>query len=230
MVDKLIIFSGKQYSGKDTAAKIMLEALPDFKRCAMGDIIKLTYGEQKGLTYEEIEKNKPLYRQDLINLGNWGRAQDEDYWLKKIIEQDGNIMVTDVRVPHEYEVFKNAGAISIRVEASRETRMQRGTLIGETDITETGLDNINDWDYIIENNSDYETLKEKVNEFLEFKELNSLIVHSLISRIEVGYRDNPRTIKIYYKFIDDSISNQYGFKTTCSIILGVIVKSLLELQ
>ena len=56
----------------------------------------------------------------------------------------------------------------------------------------------------IENNK---LLKEKVNEFLEFKELNSLIVHSLISRIEVGYRDNPRTIKIYYKFIDDSISN-----------------------
>ena len=53
----------------------------------------------------------------------------------------------------------------------------------------------------------YKLFKEKVNEFLEFKELNSLIVHSLISRIEVGYRDNPRTIKIYYKFIDDSISN-----------------------
>ena len=53
----------------------------------------------------------------------------------------------------------------------------------------------------------YKLLKEKVNEFLEFKELNSLIVHSLISRIEVGYRDNQRTIKIYYKFIDDSISN-----------------------
>ena len=53
----------------------------------------------------------------------------------------------------------------------------------------------------------YKLLKEKVNEFLEFKELNFLIVHSLISRIEVGYRDNPRTIKIYYKFINDSISN-----------------------
>ena len=53
----------------------------------------------------------------------------------------------------------------------------------------------------------YKLLKEKVNEFLDFKELNSLIVHSLISRIEVGYRDNPRTIKIYYKFINDSISN-----------------------
>lgn len=162
MANKIIIFSGKQYSGKDTVAKIMLAEMKDYKRCAMGDIIKLTYGEQQGLTYEEIEKNKPLYRQDLINLGNWGRAQDPDYWLKKIVEQDGNIMVTDVRVPHEYEVFKNAGAITIRVEASRDTRASRGELVGENDITEIGLDNIKDWDYIIENNSDYETLKEKV--------------------------------------------------------------------
>ena len=163
MADKIIIFSGKQFSGKDTAAKIMLEKMPEYRRCAMGDIIKLTYGKEKGLTYEEIEKNKPIYRQDLINLGNWGRAQDPDYWLKKIIEQDGNIIVTDVRVPHEYEVFKNAGAIAIRVEASRENRIQRGgELIGENDITETGLDNIKDWDYIIDNNSDYDNLKKQV--------------------------------------------------------------------
>ncbi len=167
MADKIIIFSGKQYSGKDTAAKIMLDAMPDFKRCAMGDIIKLTYGNQKGLTYEEIEKNKPLYRQDLINLGNWGRAQDPDYWLKKIIEQDGNIIVTDVRVPHEYEVFKNAGAISVRIEASRETRAARGELVGENDVTETGLDNITGWDFVIENNSDYENLKKQVKKMIK---------------------------------------------------------------
>ena len=167
MANKIIIFSGKQYSGKDTAGKIMLEAMPEYRRCAMGDIIKLTYGKEKGLTYDEIEKNKPLYRQDLINLGNWGRAQDPDYWLKKIIEQDGNIIVTDVRVPHEYDVFKNAGAITIRVEATRETRASRGELVGENDITETGLDNIKDWDYIIENNSDYETFKSKVMKIVE---------------------------------------------------------------
>ncbi len=162
MVDKIIIFSGKQYSGKDTAAKIMLDKMPTFKRCAMGDIIKLTYGKEKNLTLEEIEKNKAQYRPDLIELGNWGRAQDPDYWLKKIIEQSGNIIVTDVRVPHEYEVFKNAGAITIRVEATRETRSQRGTLVGENDITEVGLDNITDWNFTIDNNSDYEHLKEQV--------------------------------------------------------------------
>lgn len=167
MVNKIIIFSGKQYAGKDTAAKIMLEKLPSFKRCAMGDIIKLTYGKEKNLTFEEIEKNKSIYRADLIKLGNWGREQDPDYWLKKIIEQDGNIIVTDVRVPHEYEVFKNAGAITIRVEASRQTRMTRGNLIGEDDITETGLDNITDWDYIIDNNSDYNSLEKQVDIIIE---------------------------------------------------------------
>ena len=167
MTKRIIIFSGKQYSGKDTLAKILLDAMPEFKRCAMGDIIKMTYGAQKGLTYEEIEKNKPLYRQDLINLGNWGRSQDADYWLKKILEQDGNIMVTDVRVPHEYEIFKQAGAISIRVEASRETRLKRGNLVGENDITETGLDNITDWDYVIDNNSDYDTLLKNAKKLIE---------------------------------------------------------------
>lgn len=167
MANKIIIFSGKQFSGKDTAAKILLEAMPDYRRCAMGDIIKLTYGKEKGLTYEEIEKNKPMYRQDLINLGNWGRAQNPDYWLNKIVEQEGNIVVTDVRVEHEYEVFKAAGAISIRVEATRETRSKRGELVGETDITEVGLDHVKNWDYVIDNNSDYENLKTQVNKIIE---------------------------------------------------------------
>lgn len=167
MAEKIIIFSGKQYSGKDTVAKIMLEQMPDYKRCAMGDIIKQVYGAQKGLTYEEIEKNKPTYRPDLIALGNWGRNIDPDYWLKKIISQPGKIIVTDVRVPHEYDIFKASGAITIRVEASRETRASRGELSGEDDITEIGLDGITDWDYVIENNSDFETLNQKTFELIE---------------------------------------------------------------
>lgn len=171
MAEKIIIFSGKQYSGKDTVAKILLENMPDYRRFAMGDVIKLEYGKQKGLTYTEIEKNKPIYRQDLIDLGNWGRAQDPDYWLKKIILQPGKIIVTDVRVLHEYEVFKEAGAIAIRVEASREVRSSRGELVGENDITEVGLDNIKDWDFVIENNSDYESLKSKALELV--KKLNN---------------------------------------------------------
>ena len=162
MAESIIIFSGKQYSGKDTAAKILLDELPEYRRCAMGDIIKLEYGKKHNLTYEEIEKNKSKYRAGLIELGNWGRAQSPDYWLNKIVQSEGKIIVTDVRVPHEYEVFKNAGAISIRIEATRDVRAKRGELVGENDITETGLDDITDWDYVIENNSSYEELKTKM--------------------------------------------------------------------
>ncbi len=163
MADRIIIFSGKQYSGKDTAAKILMDAMPSYKRCAMGDVIKLEYGRLNNITYEEIENNKPKYRQGLIDLGNWGRAQSQDYWLEKIIATEGNIVVTDVRIKHEYELFKSAGAISIRIEADRDIRESRGgKLIGEDDVTEVDLDDIRDWDYIIDNNTDYETLKKNV--------------------------------------------------------------------
>ena len=163
MADKIIIFSGKQYSGKDTAAKILMEAMPEYRRLAMGDIIKVEYAKEHNLTYEEIEANKPKYRQGLIDLGNWGRTQSPDYWLEKIISQPGKIVVTDVRIKHEYEVFKSAGAIAIRIEASREIRESRGgKLIGENDVTEVDLDNIQDWDFLIDNNKDYETLRKNV--------------------------------------------------------------------
>ncbi len=167
MADKIIFFSGKQYSGKDTAGKVFLEKLEGYRRCAMGDIIKLEYGRLHNLSYDEIEKNKSQYRQGLIELGNWGREQSPDYWLKKIIEQDGKIIVTDVRVPHEYEVFKTANALAIRIEASREVRAKRGQLVGENDITETGLDDIKDWDYIIENNEDYDSFYSKLIKVIE---------------------------------------------------------------
>lgn len=164
----IITFSGKQYSGKDTAAKILMDALPNFRRCAMGDIIKIEYGKLNNLTYEEIEANKARYRQGLIDLGNWGREQSPDYWIQKIIDQEGDIVVTDVRVKHEYEVFKNAGAITIRVEANRDIREQRGgKLVGENDVTEVDLDNIQDWDFVIDNSTSYEFLKRRVLEIVE---------------------------------------------------------------
>ena len=164
----IIIFSGKQYSGKDTAAKILMEAMPDFRRCAMGDIIKIEYAKRHNLTFEQIEADKPKYRQGLIDLGNWGRSQSPDYWIEKIIAQEGNIVVTDVRIKHEYEVFKSAGAVSVRVEASREIREKRGgKLVGEDDVTEVDLDDIQDWDFLLDNNKDYETLRKNVLKIVE---------------------------------------------------------------
>ena len=161
----IIVISGKQYSGKDTLAKILLELMPQFKRIGIGDAIKIEYGKKMGLTFEEIEAQKHLYRADLIELGNWGRAQDDDYWLKNLADMD-NIIVPDVRVTHEVEFFKSQGAYLIRVESSVENRSKRGVLVGTNDITETALDLYNGWDIVVENNSTYEDLMKKAEQIV----------------------------------------------------------------
>ncbi|MCD7780283.1 MAG: hypothetical protein LUH05_06380 [Candidatus Gastranaerophilales bacterium] len=157
---KIIVFSGKQFSGKDTVAKILLNKFKNFKRIGIADAIKIKYSEKTGLSLEEIEKNKSLYRQDLIDLGDWGRAENPDYWLNSIINYKGDTIVTDIRVKHELDLFRSYGAFTVRVEADTEIRSIRGKLTSENDATETALDNIRDWDFIIYNNGTYEELLE----------------------------------------------------------------------
>lgn len=159
MKKKIIAVSGKQYCGKDTLAKLILEKFPNFRRVGIGDAIKIEYGKQKGLTFEEIEENKHLYRADLIELGNWGRAQSPLYWLHKIIELEYDVIVPDMRVMKELECFKKENAFLLRVEASRESRALRGNITNEEDETETALDSYKDWDWTIDNSSGFESLK-----------------------------------------------------------------------
>ena len=154
----IIVFSGKQFSGKDTVAKILLNKFKTFKRIGIADAIKRRYSEQTGLSLSEIETNKPLYRQDLIDLGNWGRANNPDFWLVEIANYEGNTIITDIRKKHELEVFRALGAFCVRVEASLEARTKRGILSAVNDETETELDNINDWDFVITNEGSYEEL------------------------------------------------------------------------
>lgn len=167
MAKKIIIFSGKQFSGKDTVAKILLERFPSFKRLGIADAIKMLYSKKTGLTLEEIEKNKSVYRQDLIDLGDWGRVQSPDYWLNSIIAYDGNTIVTDIRVEHELNLFRSQGAFAIRVEATEEARSKRGVLTSKNDLTETGLDSVKNWDYVIHNDGTYEELLENTEKLVE---------------------------------------------------------------
>lgn len=177
MAEKIIILSGKQYGGKDTAAKIILENLTNFKRIGLGDAIKIEYSEKTGIPFEEIEKNKHLYRQDLINLGNQRRSEDCDYWIKKVIKTDGNIVVPDVRVKRELDYFEAENAYKIRVNSSRESREKRGKLVGENDVTEVDLDNITTWDRVITNDSTYENLITDTMEVIEDIKRNFLHNH-----------------------------------------------------
>ena len=174
-MNKIIVISGKQYSGKDTLAKILLEGLSDFVRVGIGDAIKIKYASDNNLTFDEVEKNKHIYRSDLIKLGNWGRAQDSDYWLKNIVAMKQNVIIPDVRLVHEVEVFKSFNAFCIRVEASFENRSKRAVITNADDLTETALDNYDKWDFVVDNNSDYEHLKKQSNEILAILRKNYLL-------------------------------------------------------
>lgn len=165
-MNKIIIISGKQYSGKDTLAKILLEKMPEFRRIGIGDAIKIQFGKENNLTFEQIEINKHQYREKLIELGNWGRAQDKNYWLNNLSNMD-KIIVPDVRVEDEIEFFKEKNAFLVRVNSTFENRSKRGVIVSNDDNTEIALDNYNAWNVIINNDSTYEELIKKADEVIE---------------------------------------------------------------
>ncbi len=73
---KIIVISGKQFSGKDTVANTLKTVLEDFKLAPLADAIKIEFGEEKNLTFNEIAQmlGEPLntvksrYRRGLVLL------------------------------------------------------------------------------------------------------------------------------------------------------------------
>ena len=161
----IIVISGKQFSGKDTLAQILLDKLDGFRRIGLGDAIKLEYSKKNNIPIDEIIKNKHLYRKDLIELGNWGRSLDECYWIKNILGYD-KIVVPDVRVKFEADFFKNAGAFLVRVESDYKNRSKRGVIVNDCDVTETALDFYDGFNIIIYNNSTYSDLLKEADKVL----------------------------------------------------------------
>jgi len=158
---KIVLVSGKQFSGKDTVANTLKNILPGFKLAPLADAIKIEFSQKKNITFNEVERNKPLYREDLIEFSTKKRATDPDYWLKKVLSTEDNIIISDVRLQHEINVFEKFDITKIRVESDRAERAKRGKLVKEDDFTEVDLDNYKDWDYIIKNNGTVEELEKE---------------------------------------------------------------------
>jgi phosphomevalonate kinase len=163
---ELIGISGKQYAGKDCLADQLVAALPEFRKIPIALAIKEAYCKNIGLSMEEIEANKSLHRPGLIEMGNWGRAQDPDYWLKQVLADPGKKIISDLRLLHEFDLLKAQGAFLIRLEAERSVRSERGLLVSETDPTECGLDDVQDWDAVIHNNGTFDELKAAIQDLV----------------------------------------------------------------
>ncbi|HEY9687271.1 MAG TPA: hypothetical protein V6C52_09870 [Coleofasciculaceae cyanobacterium] len=162
----LIGISGKQYAGKDFLTDLLLAHLPGFSRVPLALAIKRAYAAQHGLTLEEIERNKAQHRPGLIALGDFGRQQSPDYWLKQALAYPGKKIISDVRLKHEYDFLREHGAFLIRLEADRTVRSARGTIVNEDDPTETQLDAMREWNAVLTNNGSPEDLESQLAKYL----------------------------------------------------------------
>lgn len=170
---KIFILSGKARSGKDIVANVIEEYF------GKDNSIKISYAYyiKDYLTrmnkYNENEKSK--YRSLLQDFGVelLSKKIRPNFLIDRLM-QDVEvfshfydvIIITDARLVNEIEIprrkFNNITTIRILNDSINDL-----TEIERKHITETGLDTYKDFDYIINNNSSLEELKNKTIEILK---------------------------------------------------------------
>lgn len=179
-----ICFIGKAGSGKDFLAKYMIKH-HYFFRYAFADEVKAVAHKYFPDLYGEGEDSKP--RALLQDVGQKFRSIDTNVWIRTlfaIMEWDmeqaaryrhavPNIIITDCRMPNEYEALKKKGFIFIRIDIDDDTRLQRlrdrGDVFLEDDLkhdTESHYDSFS-VDYTIVNNGSPDEVYEKLYKILK---------------------------------------------------------------
>ena len=169
---KVIILSGKARSGKDEVADIIVNYYKNKK------VKKLSYAYYlkqyvKNITnWSGTEDDKPRELLQTIGIDLIKNKIDNKLLINRVIEDIkvysyfyDIIVITDARLIDEVEDIKNVfnGVTTIRINRDIDNNL---TSSEKNHITEIGLDNYHDFDYVI-NNDDYKDLENSVNKVLE---------------------------------------------------------------
>jgi hypothetical protein len=76
-----------------------------------------------------------------------------------------NWIITDTRFPNELKAIKDYGGVTIKIVRDS------GNTVGTQHISETALDHVQDWDYVIDNTGTIEELKQKLYDILSKESL-----------------------------------------------------------
>jgi len=178
-----LALSGKYYSGKSTAAEILVREF-GFARLSLADELKAMAAEIIQFLQEHggleqaralLDKTTPLGRHWLQWLGtDLIRKRDADFWvrvlLKKLrIMQQAKVVVDDVRFRNEAYALRRAGFKLVRVETSEATRRRRAQALGavlvpekECHPSETDLDEFPFWDAVLSGDEPVHDFREAV--------------------------------------------------------------------
>lgn len=171
---KIYILSGKAKSGKDTVNKIITNYYKD-KKCIsisysyyLKDYIKRI----SGWNGEEETKPRELLQQIGIELIK--NKIDDKLFINRLLEDIevfsyfyDYIIVTDARLIGEIEIPKQKFDNVTTIRINRDNINNNLTEEQKHHLTETALDDYSDFDYIIDNNKDYESLEKQVLKILE---------------------------------------------------------------
>ena len=169
---KIIILSGKAQSGKNLTSNIIKEYCEkNNKKTIIISYAKYLKDYAKEITkWNGREKTKP--RDFLQQLGTDIKNNIDENMLINRIKEDikvyqnyfDTIIISDARFINEIEAikeFKNTTVIRIEGIENKLTEKQKNH------ITETALDNYKDYDYIIENKTTKQNLKQQIKKIME---------------------------------------------------------------
>ncbi|XP_044258370.1 phosphomevalonate kinase isoform X2 [Tribolium madens] len=181
----ILLFSGKRKSGKDYICETLKEKLGEenYTIIRISGPLKRLYAESHNLTTDDVNEMmtdgplKEKFRAEMIQWSDEIRVKDPGFFCKaatKMAESRPFWIVSDIRRKTDIQWFKNTYKDKIikliRVEADEMTRQKRGWIFteGVDNVTsECDLDDFNDWDLIIKNNTS-EELREGLGKFMLF--------------------------------------------------------------
>lgn len=170
---KIIILSGKARSGKDEVADIIYNYYNDKKVKKLSYAYYLKQYVKNISNWDGTEDDKPRELLQTIGIDLIKNKIDNKLLINRVIEDIkvysyfyDIIVITDARLIDEVEDIKDNfnNVITIRINRNIDNNL---TSIEKSHITENGLDNYNNFDYVIDNNDDYKSLENSVNVVLE---------------------------------------------------------------
>lgn len=167
----VIILSGKRKCGKDFVGHLLQQKIgPRLIAFRIAEPIKSRFAKNHNLNLEQLMSSsdyKEKYRQEMVKWSEEVRKSDSDYFLKIAIQESQSNkypiwMLTDARRLTDVHYFKNnikfqnSKIISLRITASDQTRKRRGWEFTDgidNAETECGLDQYNQWDFVVNNDA-----------------------------------------------------------------------------